>query len=66
MQYLNRIPDVQDAVGSALSALGDGNWKMGDGKRVGKIPKPDPAEVNEKVLIQHFVCAFAFPLPFPT
>ncbi|KAG2150132.1 Cullin repeat-like-containing domain protein [Suillus cothurnatus] len=30
VQYLNRIPDVQDAVGSALSALGDGNWKMDD------------------------------------
>ncbi|KAG1726007.1 Cullin repeat-like-containing domain protein [Suillus paluster] len=55
VQYLNRIPDVQDAVGSALSALGDGNWKMGDGKQVGKTPKSSSVEVNEKVLIQHFV-----------
>ncbi|KAG1727516.1 Cullin repeat-like-containing domain protein [Suillus lakei] len=55
VQYLNRIPDVQDAVGSALSALGDGNWKMGDGKQVGKTPKSNSVEVNEKVLIQHFV-----------
>ncbi|KAG2066853.1 hypothetical protein BDR04DRAFT_1233742 [Suillus decipiens] len=55
VQYLNRIPDVQDAVGSALSTLGDGNWKMGDGKQVGKTPKSNPVDVNEKVLIQHFV-----------
>ncbi|KAG1772870.1 Cullin repeat-like-containing domain protein [Suillus placidus] len=55
VQYLNRIPDVQDAVGSALSALGDGNWKMGDGKQVGKTPKSSSVELNEKVLIQHFV-----------
>ncbi|KAG0697424.1 Cullin repeat-like-containing domain protein [Suillus ampliporus] len=55
VEYLNRIPDVQDAVGSALSALGDGNWKMGDGKQVGKTPKSNSVEVNEKVLIQHFV-----------
>ncbi|KAG1772900.1 Cullin repeat-like-containing domain protein [Suillus placidus] len=55
VQYLNHIPDVQDAVGSALSALGDGNWKMGDGKRVGKTPKSNSVELNEKVLIQHFV-----------
>lgn len=55
VQYLNRIPDVQDAVGSAFSTLGDGNWKMGDGKQVGKTPKSNPVDVNEKVLIQHFV-----------
>lgn len=55
VQYLNRIPDVQDAVGSALSALGDGNWKMGDGKQVGKTNKSNSVDVNEKVLIQHFV-----------
>ncbi|KAG1808137.1 Cullin repeat-like-containing domain protein [Suillus variegatus] len=55
VQYLNRIPDVQDAVGSALSALGDGNWRMGDGKQVGKTAKSNSVEVKEKVLIQHFV-----------
>ncbi|KAG2746580.1 hypothetical protein P692DRAFT_20954767 [Suillus brevipes Sb2] len=55
VQYLNRIPDVQDAVGSALAALGDGNWKMGDGKQVGKTAKSNSVDVNEKVLIQHFV-----------
>lgn len=55
VQYLNRIPDVQDAVGSALSALGDGNWKMGDGKQVGKTLKSSSVDTNEKVLIQHFV-----------
>ncbi|KAG2063429.1 hypothetical protein BDR04DRAFT_1188894 [Suillus decipiens] len=55
VQYLNRIPDVQDAVGSALSALGDGNWKMGDGKQVGKTLKSNSVDVNKKVLIQHFV-----------
>jgi exocyst complex protein 7 len=60
VQYLNRIPEVQDVVGSALSALGDGNWKMGDGRQVGKTSKSGSVDVNEKVLIQHFVCAFRF------
>ncbi|KIJ59184.1 hypothetical protein HYDPIDRAFT_118771 [Hydnomerulius pinastri MD-312] len=55
VQYMDRIPEVQEAVGSALLALGDGNWKMGDGKRVGKTPNPSTSEVNEKTLIQHYV-----------
>ncbi|KAI6039999.1 Cullin repeat-like-containing domain protein [Pisolithus marmoratus] len=32
VQYLEKLPDVERAVGSVLHALGDGNWKMGDGK----------------------------------
>ncbi|KAG1745404.1 uncharacterized protein EDB91DRAFT_1269752 [Suillus paluster] len=48
VRYPNRIPDDQDTVGSALSALGDGNWKMGDRKQVGKTPKSSSVEVNEK------------------
>ncbi|KAG1864539.1 Cullin repeat-like-containing domain protein, partial [Suillus tomentosus] len=55
VRYLNRIPDVQDAVGPALCALGDGNWRMGDGKQVGKTAKSNSVEVKERVLIQHFV-----------
>ncbi|KAJ8581778.1 hypothetical protein M405DRAFT_601411 [Rhizopogon salebrosus TDB-379] len=55
VQYLNRIPEVQDVVGSALAALGDGNWKMGEGRRVGKTSKSGSVDVNEKVLIEHFV-----------
>ncbi|KAG5221478.1 exocyst complex component exo [Salix suchowensis] len=29
VQYLDRLPEVQSAAGSALLKLGDGNWKMG-------------------------------------
>ena len=58
MQYLSRIPDVQDVVGSALAQLGDGNWKMGDGRQVGKKTKTSSVDIKEKVLIEHFVCAF--------
>ncbi|KAF9218254.1 hypothetical protein BS17DRAFT_791873 [Gyrodon lividus] len=54
VQYLDRIPEVQEAVGSALLALGDGNWKMGDGKRVGKAQKQSTSEMSETTLIQHY------------
>ncbi|KAG9313322.1 Cullin repeat-like-containing domain protein [Chiua virens] len=53
VKYLDRIPEVQDAVGAALLALGDGNWKMGEGKQV-KAQKPPTIEVTEKVVLQHY------------
>ncbi|KAI6162546.1 Cullin repeat-like-containing domain protein [Pisolithus thermaeus] len=55
VQYLDKLPDVERAVGSVLHALGDGNWKMGDGKRVGKGQRTTTGEVSETVLIQHYV-----------
>jgi len=36
VKYLKRRPQVRAAVSSALLALGDGNWKMGEGVQVGK------------------------------
>jgi len=54
VQYLDRIPEVQEAVGAALLALGDGNWKMGEGKQVGKTPKTPTTELNETVVLQHY------------
>ncbi|TEB24086.1 hypothetical protein FA13DRAFT_1797469 [Coprinellus micaceus] len=37
--YISKIPDVQGAVSAALLALGDGNWKMGEGVQVGAVGK---------------------------
>ncbi|KAH7105240.1 Cullin repeat-like-containing domain protein [Auriculariales sp. MPI-PUGE-AT-0066] len=31
INYLNQIPPVHDAMSAALSSLGDGNWRMGEG-----------------------------------
>ncbi|KAG6371893.1 Cullin repeat-like-containing domain protein [Boletus reticuloceps] len=54
VQYLDRIPEVQEAVGAALLALGDGNWKMGEGKQIGKAQKTSTIEMTEKVVLQHY------------
>ena len=51
---MTAIPAVQDAVGSALLTLGDGNWKMGDGVQVNKGPKL--GEGDETVIIEHYFC----------
>ncbi|KAL1941802.1 hypothetical protein VTO73DRAFT_6802 [Trametes versicolor] len=51
VQYLERIPAVQDAAASALLTLGDGNWKMGEGTQIGKTKA---AEVDEQTVLQHF------------
>ncbi|PPQ98996.1 hypothetical protein CVT24_003478 [Panaeolus cyanescens] len=51
VSYLERIPTVQSAVESALLALGDGNWKMGEGVQVGKGAKDD----EDGNIIEHFI-----------
>lgn len=51
---MERLPEVQDAVASALLTLGDGNWKMGEGVQVGKGTKP--TEVNERTILEHYLC----------
>ncbi|CAL1708427.1 unnamed protein product [Somion occarium] len=53
IQYMERLPEVQDAVASALLTLGDGNWKMGEGVQVGKGTKP--TEVNERTILEHYL-----------
>jgi len=58
VQYLYKMPELEEAVGSVLRALGDGNWKMGDGKRVGKGQRPGTGDVDQRTLIQHYVCMF--------
>lgn len=47
---------MKEAVGAALFALGDGNWKMGEGKQVGKTQKASTIELTEKVVLQHYTC----------
>ncbi|KAF8909873.1 Cullin repeat-like-containing domain protein [Mucidula mucida] len=51
VKYLETLPEVQSAAGLALATLGDGNWKMGDGKQVGK--KVD-TNVSERTLLEHY------------
>ena len=57
VNYLQQIPQVMDAVGTALVTLGDGMWKMGEGKVSGKSDQDD-----ERLVIEHFVCTCFCPL----
>ena len=50
---MDRLPEVQAAVGTALVTLGDGNWKMGDGL---KVTGGKSGEGDEQVLLQHYIC----------
>ncbi|KNZ77465.1 Exocyst complex protein exo70 [Termitomyces sp. J132] len=54
IRYMQKLPQVQAAVGSALLTLGDGNWKMGEGVQVGKATTKS-GESDETVLLEHFV-----------
>lgn len=38
--------------------LGDGNWKMGDGKKVGRVSKA--FEGSESILLEHYMCKSFF------
>jgi len=52
MQYMERIPDVQEAVGAALLSLGDGNWRMGDGM---PVAKSNLGPGDGSIIIEHFI-----------
>ena len=58
---MERLPELQDAVGPALQMLGDGNWKMGEGVQVGKGPKS--TDLDERTIMEHFLCRS---IPEPT
>ena len=45
------MPQVLSAVESALFALGDGNWKMGEGVQVGQGNKDE----DDGSIIEHFI-----------
>ncbi|KAJ7153068.1 Cullin repeat-like-containing domain protein [Mycena crocata] len=53
VKYMDRLPEVHGAAGSALLQLGDGNWKMGEGVQVGKAPKL--GDGDEQLILEHFV-----------
>lgn len=62
VKYLERLPDVSGAVGTALIALGDGNWKMGEGVMAGMKggaagQQTKLGEGDEGVVIEHYTCA---------
>jgi exocyst complex component 7 len=44
VKYIEKIPHVRTAIQSSLYALGDGNWKMGEGIQVGKGVKTEEAD----------------------
>ena len=54
VKYIENIPRTQSTVESSLLALGDGNWKMGEGVQVGKGARTDEADHSN--IIEHFVC----------
>ncbi|TFK95285.1 Cullin repeat-like-containing domain protein [Pterulicium gracile] len=59
VKYLERLPDVSGAVGTALIALGDGNWKMGEGVMAGMKggaagQQTKLGEGDEGVVIEHY------------
>ncbi|KAG5635948.1 hypothetical protein H0H81_009573 [Sphagnurus paluster] len=54
VKYMERLPQVEAAAGSALFTLGDGNWKMGEGVQVGKGATKG-GESDESVVLEHYV-----------
>ncbi|KAF9490346.1 exocyst complex component, exo70 subunit [Pleurotus eryngii] len=55
VQYLDRLPEVQSAAGSALLKLGDGNWKMGEGVLPTAAKASKLGEGDESLFLEHFV-----------
>ncbi|RXW12990.1 hypothetical protein EST38_g12865 [Candolleomyces aberdarensis] len=57
VKYISKIPEVEGAVSAALLALGDGNWKMGEGIQVGQKSKGGDAggDESENVVLEHFI-----------
>jgi len=53
VKYIEKIPRAQSAIESTLLALGDGNWKMGEGIQVGRGARMD--EASDSNIIEHFV-----------
>ena len=49
---MEHIPGVEEAVGSALLSLGDGNWRMGDGM---PIAKSNLGVGDEPIIIADFM-----------
>ncbi|KAF9652386.1 hypothetical protein BDM02DRAFT_3266446 [Thelephora ganbajun] len=53
VEFLERVPEVKTAVGSALLKLGDGNWKMGEGITVPKTARL--GEGDEDLILENFI-----------
>ncbi|KAL0062598.1 exocyst complex component exo70 [Marasmius tenuissimus] len=52
VQFLSRLPETLVAAGDILTALGDGNWKMGEGMQVSKARA---GGTDEQVLLEHYI-----------
>jgi len=59
VEFLERVPEVKTAVGSALLKLGDGNWKMGEGITVPKTARL--GEGDEDLILENFICQSPIP-----
>jgi hypothetical protein len=57
VKYISKIPEVEGAVSAALLALGDGNWKIGEGAQVGQKSKGCDGleEGSENVVLEPFI-----------
>ncbi|KAJ8517884.1 hypothetical protein ONZ45_g4972 [Pleurotus djamor] len=55
VKYMDRLPEVQSAAGSALLKLGDGNWKMGEGLLPASTKPSKLGEGDERLILEHFV-----------
>ncbi|CCM01344.1 uncharacterized protein FIBRA_03394 [Fibroporia radiculosa] len=53
VEYLERLPEIREAVIAVLQTLGDGNWKMGEGAQVGKSGRS--TETDNQRILEHFV-----------
>jgi len=55
VDYLTKLPVVQDAVIDALRTLGDGNWNMG--VSTGNMRKVgESVDAGQPDVLEHFTC----------
>lgn len=64
VKYMERLPEVQSAAGAALIALGDGNWKMGEGTTLGPKTAKPLSSGDESIILQHYICTYYTVSPF--
>ncbi len=61
VKYMETLPAVREAAGTALATLGYGNWKMGEGVSVNRPPGGKQGDTDEGIVLEHFSCMFCIP-----
>ena len=60
--YLNQIPPVQGPMAAALSTLGDGNWRMGEGmSKTGQ--RTNVPDTDESGILENYIRPLLPPCP---